>query len=714
MNLLKDKHNIVTKLTNNYFEDSEDTGIKIFNFFENFIISDNILVHSDFLSNYIYYKKTNYPTWSLLFKETLELKIKNYLSQYIKKIRNNIRISNKTNSIKLETINNIIKSFYYKLTKLDSMLYHFKCKKEFNHNYKKEWGNSNIIELGINILCNTLLVDNSINYILNIAITKEMNKDVFLFSKFIKIFSQYNFDYNIYVKIIDKIIFDNKPIFDIKIDLIIQKVYDFKNNVDYLNICSKRYNHILFDKKLNFNYNLDLILNYITDIFIDILKNLTINEILCFINTYSNKIRNIIILKPKLYEITIDNIEFNSFKDFINFIDSFINIFHSTDNINNFPYENYLVIYCSCHFKELLTDDIKYCCEKINKNIINNKNKFNSVFYKLFNLDIYKKYLDIFIKYFEQNTIERLIYSSNFIENTIKINEEVLSLLVQYINISYLNNLVCIISDYKKSFDFNKIKDIFTLIVTKDIWDININSGNITKELILQDTCLNKDNTGLNEDNHLLFSKILINQNKIFNGSNKNKNLIFYPHIGSVNINFKGKKQNTNITMLPIQMLFLEIFNNKFKLPITFVLKLINKKLKMYDDNTIDNVISSFIHSDLVLEEKNNFVLNLNYNKDKEINLIDIFHDISNFEVVKEEKILNEIIHSREKILSTVFNHIIKKNKRINKIDLIEEAVKIIKQFAILPELVDNTLDIMKKKEYIYTDDSYYCKKIDF
>ena len=73
-----------------------------------------------------------------------------------------------------------------------------------------------------------------------------------------------------------------------------------------------------------------------------------------------------------------------------------------------------------------------------------------------------------------------------------------------------------------------------------------------------------------------------------------------------------------------------------------------------------------------------------------------------------------ELAYSREKILSTVFNHILKTQSFVLN-DLVLNAKKIIKHFSINDILVLKTIKQMEEKEYLTIDnDTQLCKKIDF
>ena len=323
--------------------------------------------------------------------------------------------------------------------------------------------------------------------------------------------------------------------------------------------------------------------------------------------------------------------------------------------------------------------------------------------------------MDVFLQYSEEKLIERLVYY-NFGEDLIIIRsheDKNMELLNLYFKEKYLKKINIILKDFLfsskfqldncKSKYYEYTKDVFSLIITRDIWNININSG-----------CLKLNN--IDNKDTFPFSIKLMYENIRFIENNVNKHLIFYPHIGSVNITMGGRKQETNINMLPIQMLFFELFYENNILSKDLITTELRPKFKDYNKKVLCDVINSFIESNIIIDLNhiNVFELNLDYNQKQDVNLIEIYNNIANVELIKEKQMKIELAYSREKVLSTVFNHILKtKSFFLN--DLVINARKMIKHFSINDSLVTKTINQMKEKEYLTIDDeTQLCKKIDF
>ena len=414
------------------------------------------------------------------------------------------------------------------------------------------------------------------------------------------------------------------------------------------------------------------------------------------------------------------------FTNFIN-IDSFQNFIQYSLLVNKLFKQNkeclkIIKILVTTHFKEITDKEIKFCTNIINENIKNNNVEDSSLIYSIFSQSIYEKYIDVFLQYNEEKLIERLVYYNYASKIKPQNEDQNIELLNIYFKEKYLKKFNIILKDFlisqKFQLDNNKskyykyTKDIFSLIVTRDIWNININSGFL--KLSYSDTGTT-DNIEDDIDT-VPFSHKLRCENNRFIETSVNKHLIFYPHIGSVNITCEGNKQETNITMLPIQMLFFELFYNSEILEKNLIITKLKPKFKSYNKKVLDDVINSFIESNIIIDLKhiNVFQLNLDYNQQQDINLIEIYNNIANVEVIKENKMKMELAYSREKILSTVFNHILKTQSFVLN-DLVLNAKKIIKHFSINDILVLKTIKQMEEKEYLTIDnDTQLCKKIDF
>jgi hypothetical protein len=711
MATLPDINSIITKFSNSPFANDIDNK-RLFNFFENYILSDNCLYHMELVNNHFYQKLSRDREYLCFdeFKQQLYSKIKFFLTQHIREIRNNIRMRCRINQIDIKYITDFIKKYNIKIKKLDSILNHFKIDEEKIYTPNKYWGNSSIIQMGIHILYNVLLTDNSLNQILQNAINCENNnenviKHIRIFTNYMKIFSQYGHSYKIYLDMIDELLLQNKPTFYCDNTSNIYSIYNFKLMFNYLNEINKNYYTVLTDKKFNLNEKFDINIKTLNDILVQIIDKQSINQLIVFFETYEQQLQKIIkYYNPDIYKLLTNFVRLETFQNFILYSQQVVKLCKNNECLT------IIKIIAEQKFKEISDEEIKFCSNIINQNIKNKNVETNILIYSIFSRPSYEKYMDVFLQMIEQKLIERLVYY-NVIQ---EYEDENIEVMKTYFSVKYLKKFTQILEDFDTSKKFQLVNEkseyykytsnVFSLIVTRDIWNININSG-----------CLKLSN---NEDNEytLPFSYKLRCENNRFIENNVNKHLIFYPHVGSVNITLECHTQDTNITMLPIQMLFFELFYETGIISKDLITTVLRLKFKDYDKKVLNHVINSFVESNIIIDLNhiNVFELNLDYDKSRTLNLIEVYNNISNFEVIKEKQMKIELVYSREKILSTVFNHILKTKSYVLK-DLVTEASKMIKHFPIKETLVATTIKQMKDRDYLtINDDTKLCEKIDF
>ena len=154
-----------------------------------------------------------------------------------------------------------------------------------------------------------------------------------------------------------------------------------------------------------------------------------------------------------------------------------------------------------------------------------------------------------------------------------------------------------------------------------------------------------------------MFHQVVLYKNQ----NNNLKYLILYPHLGNVSVTFNSNKQNTNISMLPAHMFFLELFSNMRIRNINDSIRILNENLNNYSLGFIDTIIESFIISNIINKVGDKYIINMEYEGVKNINLVNIFNQISSNDGIMIQKVYTEIAHTRENILSSVINHLMKK-----------------------------------------------------
>lgn len=703
---LYDRNNIILNINNNLINrnNCEDN---IFKFFENYILTDNIILNYG-LINYYFYK--NSLTTTII--DNIQENIKNNLIQYVKSQRKFYRNKLKTCIINIENVNEFIEKYYKKIKYINTTLHNFNFsidnieKKGTN---LKKWGNSPIINTAIEVLCNNLLCDNTILKILEHSIINDIN--IYKFISFLKIFYHYNdnsepnqlLDYVSYKNKIDNILknifknnlCENEKFFNM-FDSTLNKIYIFKETIKYLKYINKNYYYVVFDKNFNMDYTFSECFNLIINSLEDICKTLSFNNLVTFLNTYIKEIKYIkFISKNKDIErILLDtSISKKSLMDFINYTSIIYEIF----NYNSYPLDNFINYYNTNIFKSFALSDIKSLMKVINKNILNNEISKNEFIYKFLGE---RKNLDEILKYLEINLIKRIIYF-NSAYNTELRN---FNMLTTYIKDSF--NMQIILNDYAKSKTFiadefyqpNKLQ---VYITTPEIWSINIDSGYLN----LKNLCI-KDN---------IFTEYIFSVDSGYKAHNINKYLLFHSHIGKVDINFNSDYKKINIIMLPIQMIFFEMFENINSKDIDYCHKILESYLENYldkDNDIIDNVTNSFIRTNLILIKDNFYVLNTKYNENDFINLIEVYNDIANTEVIIDKRIKEELAHSNDIIISTNINHYLKHNSNVVKNDIFNYCKENLPKINITLEIIDKVINNMIEKDYIKNQDNTYFKLV--
>ena len=126
-----------------------------------------------------------------------------------------------------------------------------------------------------------------------------------------------------------------------------------------------------------------------------------------------------------------------------------------------------------------------------------------------------------------------------------------------------------------------------------------------------------------------------------------------------------------------------------------------------YSADFKSQIIQSFVNGKLLLRINNTYILNNapTFSND----FISIFHSLSDMKQRWEEQKEIEIIHSRQDITMANINNILKSNK-YNYQDLYTKLKDNIKLFILDEKIVNESLDIMIKKDYIQKTNDVYEK----
>ncbi len=644
-------------------------NINIDNYLENLIIHDNGNINSNIINNYVYSYNNNELTDNIINN------IKKYIESNVKNQRNHFRILNKKNKLSLLDFINYFDKFIKLNIKIYRIFHHII---KNNKNEKKIWGENEIINFSIQKIVNILYQD----VIMKITIQKNIkenidnkkNTDLYRFNYYTNNFNEYYAVYDLFVDIISHSIISSIEYIKLDIDENINKIYHFNKLSQYFLISLQNYNYIVKNKEMK------LFKNHIIFYINNILINNNINNIITFFNSYKDTLLQLSIHID--FIIDIINYKLDNFKDFLLYYSTIYQIFENTQFKNN------IIIGIKINMDNFSTsENCEYLSQIINYNIINNINFTMSWFYYNIGFNMINK--DEFVFNICQKLMNRAIYSSFNIQ--IELNNKLV-----FGQIFANENILCykyktIFTNISKSIDYNKDYDIDKLkllIINPDVWNVNIYG--YTNNII------NKD----------LFTAYLCNI--LYNYNIKtNKGLNYYLHLGYVDITI----QDTNLIVLPAQMLCIEQFTG-FNKPIKYNIFYENIKINLnnYDDIFISKIIKSL---DCILEKDGDNIFMKQFTF-KYINLIDIFHNLNNTNIIIKKNILLELAHSRMDIINSVINHFIKHQEyHIDELYIkVKEHITI---FELDKIIYMDSIKNMISKEYIeYNYHNKHIKKILF
>ena len=177
--------------------------------------------------------------------------------------------------------------------------------------------------------------------------------------------------------------------------------------------------------------------------------------------------------------------------------------------------------------------------------------------------------------------------------------------------------------------------------------------------------------------------------------------LNWFPHFGEVNVTYLEKE----ITMLPIQFMVLEMFNDVNCRLIKDVISA--EFFSNYTYKFTNDIIGSLISSGLF--KISNDMMVLTFNDTFNTNLIEVFFNTSDYANIWEQRRKNELAISREEIVCANINHQIK-SQQMSKVQLFESLVKLINVFELDQTTFDKALEHMCKMEYIKLNGDSYEK----
>jgi hypothetical protein len=646
------------------------------NYFENYFQNNNKVLL------YEYFSQINHYNSEIINSDELYKIIYNQLENYIIVIRNNMRISIKKDLFNLDSgLNKFFIDFHTKLKFINNFI-----------------NNNNLCSL-LDIIINDIYIKNYIeqNITNSGSIIKIYNSLHKLDSRIKLIFIKIIGD--IYIKMLTQKI-------DYPLPENLKRLYNFKNIlIKSQKIINKYNNSPQLKYNLTTNYLYDLITNELTEI----IKNNSLCEISglikenLIINHYIVSDIPILLLLNKIdTEIIITDTYINDISNILNFIKysrnyqvtlkikaQYNNFINRLANIPNFINKLFDVLNSDMTIK--LFDILGY-------NTSNNSRA--SQYIRL--AEILENYenKDEMIKLYYKNLLKRLLYNFNKITN-LRIFTHYLKLEKDMIYPFYakLSTLLYpikkllddIVKSYNLKYELIESKMLSSLINTPIISN---NDEINTREGIIHSDIINYFDTELT-------NQLKIIQNQYSKLHNNTKSISWVAHFGEVNITYLDKK----VKLLPIHMLILEMFNDTdFKMHTDLFSAPI---LQNYSADFKSQIIQSFVNGKLLLRINNTYILNNapTFSND----FISIFHSLSDMKQRWEEQKEIEIIHSRQDITMANINNILKSNK-YNYQDLYTKLKDNIKLFILDEKIVNESLDIMIKKDYIQKTNDVYEK----
>ena len=709
MAIIPDKFNII-------FCDNlkQDDLIDIYPVFQSYlknIINGNKIVAPDIIHQYLWVNKSKIDDKIvIMILSYIETNLKNYL----KNTRRTFRNQKRKHKLVLANIHNFIYEYKKIIDTIRRTFSIIDINDESLNSNKLYWGNTQIVNLGIQKLIQLILSDNIVSELVIDSIKNIDTCDIKTFknySKYIYILGQYipeHIDW--YYGIINTALVEYIPNIVYPVNTKYQRIYQFKNNIQYY---YKMKNKLIFLKN---NKIFTELLKHINTILLAIFENSEICFLTKFIKTFLVDIKMLLEIYPdKIKEI--------------------LYVFSNVLEIENkFSSKQQLDVNILINFytqvRILLNNNIKLnktlvvLNEKF-KTIIENKNLVKPIIYNIHNqimnklecnnilFDVYKsiKNVDKFISLYHYYLIIRLMSGTkcNLEKKIVKKMEEC------KFHPSLTYKLKRTISDVENSLDMNRnfnsvvpkspdldskfkekfISDKFNVIVTtEDVWDINLSEGHF-----------------IYDEYDGPIGKYLRIYNKFYEDTYSNKRYLIYRlHVGRLELTFNvNENKKVDLILLPLHGIVLEIFNDRILIENK---ALYNKKqFSGYSKNFIHKIINSLVLVNILIEDEYHFSLNLNYNGPDKIDVISVFFDNINIKGEWERLRQLKLCHSRDDILSSLINHFLK----INKLSYEKLFVSIsdkLTQFILTRDLFDTVLHKMIEQDYIrkYKDTELYEK----
>ena len=651
-----DKFNVITNSFNKVEEINYDSIIK--NYIENYFESEINIYHPDYLYQLVWNNKVDINKVTELYNNSVD--------EYLIHLKQNIRHAIKKDNFSLSSLNQLITNFNFKILRLLDIL------------KLKNIPDKIFIE---KLLSDPILIRFIESETENISV--ETINDIKMLCSIIKTLSN---EYVWFLKLIGNSLKHNIQLFNYNIPQMYKSLYE----LNYIT------NHIIDIKNIYKFVNGDIQL--LIHPLIELLKNKVFETIqLCSFNNLLNLINNRF---KKIIAIVNDN-------NFVIQLRDVITLYFSTNtsspefiDIKNEQFHDFLNV-ISVSKKENFVDSyflLLFENEKINSillDIIDNDINTNNIFIRnIIHLLSNIKNKDIFIDNYHKLLVKRLLSGQTDFNNETTIVNELLIAFGRKNIFKIEKVIIDFISSNDNVKNYKKNNNILFNNITTSYsnWNINYSQGYVTFNEVDND----KD----------ILSRLILDYNSYYDRiySNKRK-LIWLLQYGEVNVTFLN---SIELTLLPIQLLVLEQFENKDLVKLDEI-----KALSFFNNYSIkfrDSIINSLIIGGILI--LNNNQLQLSHSIDITSNYVEVF--INNSDYNKTSIFIDtkaEIAHNREDIVKSVINHYLKINAK-NRSELYDLVSKNIKLFEIDDELFAKSIDSLIKFDYIKYENDLYTKLV--
>jgi hypothetical protein len=692
---LYDKFGIIENHLAN--EDKKKVASKVENYFENLLNSDIRVLIPDYINQVIWFEGINADDFTI----HMDVHVKNYLIQR----RNNMRTFIKKESFEFSSLNKFLKNFIAKLEYLNTMM-----KSQENK----------VVKEGIRQLTNLIISDSLIMLFIEeqvILFDKNLKGEIETLLTLTKNLGKYDSN-ETFVKMLKTIgnVFKKHLVNmeEYPLPENIKRIQKLSDNIKFCTNAKAYYKFVGEEFKV---FGLPLI-HLIVENLTDVIRTNTLEEIeFTFDNIWSH-------FSSIVMETEFDGkneIISELSKEIVCLIDKVLKESGSTNVfklINILKYVDQLVEKQDC--KDIINQKIalslsseellEHIHETINNLVCENK---TSEVIKLLKFVSNVKDKDIFVTKYYQFLIKRLMSIISKFETNEKPNSkfqdyiECEKNILQFLKMKFGDKLCYkinkVITDTEFSYDDNvnfvkltagTFDNKMTVMTTSySNWDVNQTEGIVTNNIV---ESIKQTQLGKHLRNYQLYYELRYSNKRIIN---------WFPHFGEVSITYA----NQDLSMLPIQFMVLEMFNDVDCLELGQVQKA--RFFSNYTEKFRSDIIGSLVAAGL-FKIKGDTLCLLSTGTFK-TNLIEVFLTNSDYGSVWEQQRKEEIVHTREEVTNSVINSILKdKNRAIGRDELFELVKSAIRVFELEANVFTRSIDYMCKQDYIKPDETGNYQKL--